>query len=121
VVESSQQSGGYVLGFRVDPNEKLKEAVKEIQTLHKVFTASPVFGVQFEIEEEPQPVEELTSSLVEDDVEVFSEQLPSDAFAAYFADANKRCDREPVFSPELGLAIEKLPDGFTLTSLWEVC
>ena len=29
-------------------------------------------------------------------------------------------DREPVYSPELGLAIEKLKDGITLASLWEV-
>ena len=29
-------------------------------------------------------------------------------------------DREPVYSPELGLAIEKLKDGITLSSLWEV-
>ena len=28
--------------------------------------------------------------------------------------------REIVFSPELGLAIEKLKDGFTLDSLWQV-
>jgi len=30
------QSGGYVLGFRVDPAEKLQEAAKEIQSLQKV-------------------------------------------------------------------------------------
>ena len=29
-------------------------------------------------------------------------------------------DREPVYSKELGLAIEKLKDGFTLAGLWEV-
>ena len=29
-------------------------------------------------------------------------------------------DREPVYSEELGLAIEKLKDGFTLQGLWEV-
>ena len=29
-------------------------------------------------------------------------------------------DREPVYSPQLGLAIEKLKDGITLSSLWEV-
>jgi Bardet-Biedl syndrome 5 protein len=28
-------------------------------------------------------------------------------------------DREPVFSEHLGLAIEKLKDGFTLQELWE--
>lgn len=32
----------------------------------------------------------------------------------------KQQDREPVFSEELGLAIEKLKDGFTLNGLWEV-
>jgi Bardet-Biedl syndrome 5 protein len=37
---------------------------------------------------------------------------------AYFADGNK--DRDPVFSQELGLAVEKLKDGFTVAGLWEV-
>lgn len=32
----------------------------------------------------------------------------------------KQQDREPVFSDELGLAVEKLKDGFTLQGLWEV-
>ena len=39
---------------------------------------------------------------------------------AYFADGNKERDREPMFSEELGLAVEKLKDGFTLAGLWEV-
>jgi len=39
---------------------------------------------------------------------------------AYFADGKKTVDREPVFSDELGLAIEKLPDGVALVDLWEV-
>lgn len=34
--------------------------------------------------------------------------------------SKKQHDREPVFSEELGLAIEKLKDGFTLQGLWEV-
>lgn len=41
-------------------------------------------------------------------------------FQAYFADGNKDKDREPVFSEELGLAVEKLRDGFTLQGLWDV-
>lgn len=32
----------------------------------------------------------------------------------------KQQDREPVFSEELGLAVEKLKDGFTIQGLWEV-
>lgn len=39
---------------------------------------------------------------------------------AYLADGGHNRDREVVLSPELGLAVEKLPEGFTLASLWEV-
>ena len=39
---------------------------------------------------------------------------------AYFADGGKQSDRDPVFSEELGLSVEKLKDGFTLSGLWEV-
>lgn len=45
------QSGGYVLGFKIDPVEKLQEAVKEINTLHRVYSANPIFGVDYEMEE----------------------------------------------------------------------
>ncbi|XP_078393029.1 BBSome complex member BBS5 [Cetorhinus maximus] len=119
VIESSQQSGGYVLGFKIDPVEKLQEAVKEINSLHKVYSACPIFGVQHEMEEKPQPLEDLTVEQVQDDVEIEPEEQ-TDAFVAYFADTNKQQDREPVYSEELGIAIEKLKDGFTLQGLWEV-
>ncbi|XP_015490332.1 Bardet-Biedl syndrome 5 protein isoform X2 [Parus major] len=119
VIESSQQSGGYVLGFKIDPVEKLQEAVKEINSLHKVYSANPIFGVDYEMEEKPQPLEDLTVEQVPDDVEIEADEH-TDAFVAYFADENKQHDREPVFSEELGLAIEKLKDGFTLQGLWEV-
>lgn len=42
------------------------------------------------------------------------------ASKAYFADGNKQQDREPMFSEELGIAVEKLKEGFTLQGLWEV-
>jgi hypothetical protein len=41
VVETSQQSGGYVLGFKVDPRETLDYVHKEISSLLQVRT-SPV-------------------------------------------------------------------------------
>ncbi|XP_044624686.1 BBSome complex member BBS5 isoform X3 [Equus asinus] len=116
---SSDQSGGYVLGFKIDPLEKLQESVKEINSLHKVYSANPIFGVDYEMEEKPQSLEALTVEQVQDDVEIDSDDH-TDAFVAYFADGNKQQDREPVFSEELGLAIEKLKDGFTLQGLWEV-
>lgn len=50
VIESSSQSGSYVLGFRIDPKEKLEEVSKEITSLLRVFRADPEFGVQYELE-----------------------------------------------------------------------
>jgi len=120
VLETTQQSGGYVLGFRVDPIEKLQDTVKEIQNLYRVYSACPIFGVEFETDDKPQTLDDISVDPVEDDIEIVDEGSTSDAFAAYFADSNKEKDREPVYSPELGLAIEKLKDGITLASLWEV-
>ena len=51
VIESSPASGGYVLGFRIDPAEKLQEAAKQIQSLHKIYSACPIFGIEFDIED----------------------------------------------------------------------
>uniref|UniRef100_A0AAY4AX71 Bardet-Biedl syndrome 5 protein homolog n=2 Tax=Denticeps clupeoides TaxID=299321 RepID=A0AAY4AX71_9TELE len=113
------QTGGYVLGFKIDPMDKLQDAVKEINSLHKVYSANPIFGVDYEMEEKPQPLEELTVDQPPDDVEIEPDEQ-TDAFTAYFADGNKQQDREPVFSEELGIAVEKLKDGFTLQGLWEV-
>uniref|UniRef100_A0A3Q2Z671 Bardet-Biedl syndrome 5 protein homolog n=1 Tax=Hippocampus comes TaxID=109280 RepID=A0A3Q2Z671_HIPCM len=114
-----QISGGYVLGFKIDPVDKLQDALKEINSLHKVYSANPIFGVDYEMEEKPLPLEEVTQEQPPDDVEIEPDDQ-TDAFTAYFADCNKQQDREPVFSEELGLAIEKLRDGFTLQGLWEV-
>lgn len=36
VVETFARSGGYILGFRIDPKDKLEEVYKEILSLHQV-------------------------------------------------------------------------------------
>ncbi|KAG3274653.1 Bardet-Biedl syndrome 5 protein isoform X3 [Marmota monax] len=77
------------------------------------------FNVSIPYLQIPQPLEALTVEQIQDDVEIDADDH-TDAFVAYFADGNKQQDREPVFSEELGLAIEKLKDGFTLQGLWEV-
>ncbi|XP_011680639.1 Bardet-Biedl syndrome 5 protein homolog [Strongylocentrotus purpuratus] len=120
VVETSVQSGGYVLGFRLDPAEKLQEVVKEIQSLHRVYSTNPILGVEFEVDDVPATAEELVVENIQDDIDIVNDDEQSDAFAAYFADGDKQKDRPPVFSEELGLAIEKLKDSFTLSNLWEV-
>ena len=52
VIESSDMSGGYVLGFRIDPQEKLKEIHKELQSMHKTYSTKPIFGVDYTKSEE---------------------------------------------------------------------
>lgn len=45
----------------------------------------------------------------------------SDVFTAYLAEGGLEGeDREPVYCPELGLSIERIKDGFSLESLWQV-
>ena len=66
VIESSELSGGYILGFRcrfmcflsmfscprIDPQEKLQEIQKEISSLHKLYSSVPVFGVEYVTQQE---------------------------------------------------------------------
>ena len=37
-----------MLGFRIDPIEKLNSVCQMIKSLHKVFSTSPYYGVEFE-------------------------------------------------------------------------
>jgi len=121
VIETSQSSGGYVLGFRLDPEERLYELFKEIKSLHNVFSVSPIYGVEYEIEEKPAALEVLKQPRKIDDVEIVEDQSSSmDAFAAYYAAANKNQDRAPIFCKEIGLAIESLPEGLSIGDLWYV-
>ncbi|KAL3660479.1 hypothetical protein V7S43_014627 [Phytophthora oleae] len=121
VIETSAASGGYILGFRVDPEERLHELFKEMQSLHSVFSTNPIYGVEFEVEEKPAPLEQLKQPRKMDDVEIEEDYSSSmDAFAAYYAAVNKNQDRPPTFSKELGLAIESLPDGFSVGDLWYI-
>jgi len=120
VIETSPRSGGYILGFRVDPHEKLREVYHEIKTLHDVYSINPVFGVKFTVEEKPQALADVKVEQKHDDVEIIDDDH-FDALASYYADGdNKNVDREPVYSPELGLAVEKLRDGMTMEELWSV-
>lgn len=122
VLETTQQSGGYVLGFRMDPVEKLHETVKQIQKLYKVYSSWPIFGIEFEKEDSPDALEDVTIEPVEDGIDIVNEEPTSDAFAAYYVDNHQKGegDREPVYHEELGLAIETLREGITMNSLWEV-
>lgn len=120
VIETSNQAGGYVLGFRVDPPEKLQEVFKEVSSLWKLYGNNPIIGVDFQIEQVPQSIDKRVVQRIQDGANVV-EDVASDAFAAYYADeGQKNSDRKPVFDSQLGLAIEKLRDGVTIDALWKI-
>jgi len=121
VVETSPRCGGYILGFRLDPPEQLQVIFKEVTSLHATYSKSPVFGVSYSIEDTAPPLEALTESRPADDLEIIDDEEMADGFAAYYAEGFKGADQRDIeLSKELGLAIEKLPDGITAKSLWAV-
>ncbi|CAL8109369.1 unnamed protein product [Orchesella dallaii] len=131
VIETTEFGGNYILGFRIDPKEKLQSVYKSLLSIHDTYMAYPEFGVEFnpdtidaEIEQERK--DRLHKAITEEVEEIDENpELASDAFAAYFADgytgeSQNLPRRQIVYSEELGLAIEKPKDGFTLQQLWEV-
>ena len=45
------RSGGYILGFRLDPPDKLDSMCKEVTSLYSVYQANPIFGVEYQEED----------------------------------------------------------------------
>lgn len=121
VIETTQRSGGYILGFRVDPQEKMKDVFKEVNSLHQVFSVNPVFGVEFTVEDAVEKANKLAALVEQDNVEIVNQDEENpDVFSAYYADGVKNSDREPVFNSEIGLAVEALRNNTTLEQLWSV-
>lgn len=119
VITCTESSGGYILGFRIDPEDKLATISKELMSVFTVYTNSPIYGVEYELNCSKE-VEQIKNFIDEiDDVEEPRGEM-SNVLNAYLADEGHLKDRPPEFSPELGLAIESLKDGFTLSQLWEV-
>ncbi|KAK7198960.1 hypothetical protein NESM_000863400 [Novymonas esmeraldas] len=132
VIETSSYAGNFVLGFRIDPEEKLSEMYTEITTLWRTWTARPLLGIKVALhdttpaatlpdavsaEERGRGVPSPTERQMEGQNVV--QDAPTDAFAAYYADeGSKGADRRPVYEPSIGLAVEKLRKGATIQSLW---
>ncbi|CAM9384731.1 unnamed protein product [Phaeothamnion confervicola] len=137
VVEAAPKAGGYILGFRMDPLERLVKVVHEMCSLHDIYSTCPVFGVCYAEEEEAASLEQRQVPRVDDGADIIESALAggggadggggggyageeSDALAAYYADPMKAADREVTFDAGLGLAVEALPAGATIEMLWRV-
>lgn len=51
MIHTLSTSGNYVLGFRVDPMERLDQLYKELKSLYAIYSETPVFGVFYEPKE----------------------------------------------------------------------
>ena len=65
------EAGTMVLGFKVDPYEALKKVIKEIQSLHQVYSACPIFGVEYsDVDDEGEGPATPTTDAIQEDVEL---------------------------------------------------
>lgn len=120
VIETTAQSGGYTLGFRIDPYEQLIELHKEITTLHQVYSVNPIFGIKFTIESKADGHVPTKVERKMDDFKITDDGENYESLASYYADGEKNKDRPPVYNEELGLAIEGLRPGVTIGELWNM-
>ncbi|RYH26657.1 Bardet-Biedl syndrome 5 protein [archaeon] len=134
VLETFSKSGGYILGFRVDPKERINEVFKEMLSLYQVYSTTPIFGVDFTVEASDNPsITTSTTHLellantgdarVTEDVELIDEQEDTHAIAAYYAQSGMTDGQDVeniTFDPKLGLAVETMVNGLTLEQLWRV-
>jgi Bardet-Biedl syndrome 5 protein len=124
VLETFARAGGYILGFRIDPVDRLAAVAQEVQTLHKLFSTNPVFGVDFTLEEVAPTVNQLLQPRAEEDTEIIEEAEDVHAIAAYYAEGTQGEDDSKHdlirFDATVGLAVEGMQDGVTLDTLWRV-
>ena len=135
LIESTPRSGGFLLGFKVDPAAALDKIMAEIVSQHAAAAERPDFGMRVDAgsaaEREAAAAAAASApvraSTIAEDTEVVESDETSgrgDATAAYFADGAVAggdwalADRPVVFSSLLGLAVELPPAGLTLERLW---
>ncbi|KAF7997131.1 hypothetical protein HCN44_005408 [Aphidius gifuensis] len=116
VIASTEGSGGYILGFRVDPIQKLQILFKEITALRDAFEKSPIFGVEYTFEHEGITEPE-TKELDNKEIQDIDDEI-TNVFGLYFAEDNS-IQRKPKLS-HLGIAVEEPREGITLQGLWEL-
>ncbi|EAO00071.1 Bardet-Biedl syndrome 5 protein [Trypanosoma cruzi] len=139
LLETSSYAGSCLIGFRVDPVDRLRGLFRECVSLWKAWSARPVLGIAVTLEDAPPreegdanmkhinddggdgPFSLLSSQHRKLDGENVVTQVETDAFAAYYADVGQKgTDRRPEYDASIGLAVERLRTGVTLRELWTV-
>ncbi|KAG5337988.1 BBS5 protein, partial [Acromyrmex heyeri] len=117
VILSTEASGGYILGFRVNPLQQLHITYKEISILRSEFEKFPIFGVEYTFEHQAPVQEEIS---VEHFTEIQDNQAEISNIFGYYFSERETSQRKPNYSIHLGLATEEPREGSTLQNLWEL-
>jgi len=124
VINTTERSGGFTLGFRVDPQDKLPDMFKEMSSLWRVFAKTPIFGVRYTIdaeEDDDEGKKEADENEYDaESVDIIDDDDQFDAFGAYLESGESGATRDVVYDDELGLAIEAPPDGLSVKKLWSI-
>lgn len=123
VLETSEFSGGYILGFRV---ENLEEVYTEISNLFKTYSQNPLFGVEVTFEDVETNTDQTVVPKIEDNLEIidngYSSALALPSSKANYAVGGGQSSQKNdiIFCEELGLAIERPPAGVSVEQLWKI-
>lgn len=118
MIETSEFSGGYVLGFR---SQQVDAIYAEASKLFKLYSTSPIFGV--ELSEETEIVAEMKAA--DEDLEIITTEdtAAQKARLRYEVGRKTKADGElpeVQFNEDIGLACEALPAGLNLEKLWKI-
>ncbi|EDX15774.1 GD15141 [Drosophila simulans] len=134
VIQTAETGGGYVLGFRVDPAERLNELFKELSSLHTIYGEQPNFGIQYNANDARRRLEAAAEEAAQasqfkvDNFEELDERQEREIntkLNSYLAEGclgkvPSQGERAPVYCKELGFAMEPIRDGYKLQDLWNV-
>jgi len=123
VVETFPQGGenkGYTIGFQ---SEQMSQIMTELSKLHKLYFLNPYFGIENLLEERIGSRGDVDTKRGDEDIEVIESEYNErnhNIMNYMTSAAGKEGDKEVVFSTELGLAIEKPPQGLNIEHLWKI-
>lgn len=130
MIQTADTGGGYVLGFRIDPIERLNEIYKELISLHAIYTENPNFGVRYDCMDAKNRIEKMKEAeefKTEEfqEIDERQEREVNTKLNTYLAEGmpvagTEAPIREPVYCKELGFAMERIREGYKLQDLWDV-
>ncbi|KAI8848427.1 Bardet-Biedl syndrome 5 protein [Chytridium lagenaria] len=150
VVETTNHSGSYLLGFQVHPVGRMKELAKVIKKCVKAYAENPVFGFGEGLKLKGEKAKKIQTAIAaiekmkEDDIEIVPVD-PTEDLSLSLAEQRQfakseiykhpsstsmplstlqeevDADADIVFDETLGLMVERIkPDGMTLKQLWKM-